>query len=107
MLKTAIVILNWNGKKYLEQFLPTLIKYTDDPNTEIIIADNASKDDSVDFLNKNYPELRQIILDKNYGYTGGYNKALNQIEAEYFVLLNSDIDVSENWLKPLIDNVRF
>ena len=102
MLKTAIVILNWNGKKYLEQFLPALIKYTQDPETEIIIADNASKDDSIDFLNKSYPELRQIILDKNYGYAGGYNKALNQIEAEYFVLLNSDIEVSENWLKPLI-----
>ena len=103
MLKTAIVILNWNGKKYLEQFLSALIKFTQDPNTEIIIADNDSKDDSIDFLNKNYPELRQIILDKNYGYTGGYNKALNQIEAEYFVLLNSDIEVSENWLTPLID----
>lgn len=103
MLKTAVVILNWNGEKYLEQFLPTLIKYTQDPNTEIIIADNASKDDSIDFLNKSHPELRQIILDKNYGYTGGYNKALNQIEAEYFVLLNSDIEVSENWLKPLIN----
>ncbi|MCK5168465.1 MAG: glycosyltransferase family 2 protein, partial [Bacteroidales bacterium] len=102
MLKTAVVILNWNGKKYLEQFLPCLIKNTNLANAEIIIADNASKDDSVDFLNKNYPELRQIILDKNYGYTGGYNKALNQIEAEYFVLLNSDIEVSENWLKPLI-----
>lgn len=102
MLKTAIVILNWNGKKYLEQFLPALIKYTQNPETEIIIADNASKDDSIDFLNKNHPELRQIILDKNYGYSGGYNKALNQIEAEYFVLLNSDIEVSENWLKPLI-----
>ena len=81
MLKTAIVILNWNGKKYLEQFLPALIKYTQDPETEIIIADNASKDDSIDFLNKSYPELRQIILDKNYGYAGGYNKALNQIKA--------------------------
>ncbi len=102
MLKTAVVILNWNGRKFLEQFLPSLIKNTTDPETEIIIADNDSKDDSIDFLNKNYPELRQIILDKNYGYTGGYNKALKQIEAEYFVLLNSDIEVSENWLTPLI-----
>ncbi|MBU8892581.1 MAG: glycosyltransferase family 2 protein [Bacteroidales bacterium] len=102
MLKTAVVILNWNGKKYLEQFLPVLIKHTSNPETEIIIADNASKDDSIDFLNKNYPELRQIILDNNYGYTGGYNKALDQIEAEYFVLLNSDIEVSENWLTPMV-----
>ena len=102
MLKTAVVILNWNGKKFLEQFLPILIKNTSDPDTEIIIADNDSKDDSIDFLNKNYPTLRQIILDKNYGYTGGYNRALKQIGAEYFVLLNSDIEVTENWLTPLI-----
>jgi len=102
MLKTAIVILNWNGKKYLEQFLPALIKYTQDPNTEIIIADNDSQDDSIDFLSKNHPTIRQIILDKNYGFAGGYNRTLSQIEAEYFVLLNSDIEVSENWLKPLI-----
>jgi hypothetical protein len=102
MLKTAVVILNWNGKTFLEQFLPSLIKNTSNPETEIIIADNDSKDDSLDFLNKNYPNLRQIILDKNYGYTGGYNRALKQIEAEYFVLLNSDIEVTENWLTPLI-----
>jgi GT2 family glycosyltransferase len=102
MLKTAVVILNWNGEKFLKQFLPSLIKNTPDPETEIIIADNDSKDDSIAFLNENYPELRQIILDKNYGYTGGYNRALMQIEAEYFVLLNSDIEVSENWLTPLV-----
>jgi len=103
MLKTAVVILNWNGKKFLEQFLPSLIKNTSDLETEIIIADNDSKDDSIDFLNKNYPSLCQINLDQNYGYTGGYNRALKQIEAEYFVLLNSDIEVTENWLTPLIN----
>jgi len=102
MLKTAVVILNWNGEKFLKQFLPSLIKNTSDPETEIIIADNDSKDDSIAFLNKNYPTLRQIILDRNYGYTGGYNRALKQIKAEYFVLLNSDIEVSEGWLTPLI-----
>ena len=103
MLKTAVVILNWNGKKFLEKFLPTLIKNTTDSDTEIIIADNNSKDDSIEFLNNNYPTLRQIILDKNYGFTGGYNKALSQIDATYYVLLNSDIEVSENWLTPIID----
>ena len=103
MLKTAVVILNWNGKKFLEQFLPTLVENTQTPNTEIIIADNNSKDDSINFLNKNYPKIRQINFDQNYGFTGGYNKALDQIEAEYFVLLNSDIEVSENWLTPLIN----
>lgn len=103
MLKVAVVILNWNGMKFLEKFLPTLIENTKVPDSSIIIADNNSKDDSIEFLNKTYPDLRQIQLDKNYGFTGGYNRALEQIEAEYFVLLNSDIEVSPNWLKPLID----
>ncbi|MFC2096566.1 glycosyltransferase family 2 protein [Bacteroidota bacterium] len=103
MLKTAVVILNWNGKNYLEKFLPTLINYTQNPNTQIIIADNNSKDDSIDFLNKYYPSIRQINFDQNYGFTGGYNKALDQIEAEYYVLLNSDVEVSENWLTPIIN----
>lgn len=102
MLKTAIVILNWNGEKFLKKFLPTVIKYTPEVNTEIIIADNNSTDNSIGFLNKNHPDLRLIIFDKNYGFTGGYNKALDQIDAQYFVLLNSDIEVTENWLDPLI-----
>ena len=103
MLKTAIVILNWNGQKFLEKFLPFLIKNTHSDNSEIIIADNNSQDGSIDFLKTNYPNLRLIIHDKNYGFTGGYNKALKQIEAEYFVLLNSDIEVSNNWLNPLVE----
>lgn len=103
MLKVAVVILNWNGKKYLEQFLPSLIENTNFDNSEIIIADNNSSDDSINFLAKSYPNLRLIKLDKNYGFAGGYNKALNQINAEYFVLLNSDIEVAANWLSPLIN----
>ncbi len=103
MMKTAVVILNWNGKKFLEKFLPILIKNTTDSNTEVIIADNASKDGSVDFLTKTYPAIKQILFDKNYGFTGGYNRALAQIDAEYFVLLNSDIEVTENWLSPLVE----
>ena len=102
MIKTAIVILNWNGQKFLEKFLPILIQYTPKENTEIIIADNNSSDDSINFLNSKYPLLRKIVFDKNYGFTGGYNKALSQIDAQYFVLLNSDIEVTENWLDPLI-----
>ena len=105
MLKTAVVILNWNGVEFLKKFLPILIKHTPEPNTEIIIADNNSKDDSINFLNQNYPNLKQINLDRNYGFAGGYNRALSQIEAEYFVLLNSDIEVTENWLTPLIKNM--
>src|SRR6056297_1574912 len=103
MAKTAVVILNWNGKKFLEQFLPALTKFTDDPDTEIVIADNHSNDDSIDFLHQSYPALRIIQLDKNYGYTGGYNKALQHVKAKYYLLINSDIEVTDNWLTPLID----
>ncbi len=102
MIKTAVVILNWNGKKFLEKFLPILIENTHDQDTEIIIADNNSSDKSIDFLNHNYPDIHQILFDQNYGFTGGYNRALEQIEAKYFVLLNSDIEVTSNWLTPLI-----
>ncbi len=103
MVKTAIVILNWNGKGFLSKYLPILMQNTQNTNAEIIIADNNSKDDSITFLNSNYPQLRQIVLDQNYGFAGGYNRALNQIEAQYFVLLNSDVEVTPNWLNPLID----
>ncbi|MFO8236303.1 MAG: glycosyltransferase family 2 protein [Bacteroidales bacterium] len=101
MNKIAIVILNWNTKDQLEQFLPNLLRYSQGADTEIIIVDNGSTDGSVEFLKKNYPEVRKIVFDKNYGYTGGYNKALEQVEAKYYVLLNSDIEVTENWLEPL------
>src|SRR6056297_4292389 len=103
MIKTAVVILNWNGKKYLEQFLPHIINHSKQSDTEIIIADNNSTDDSVKFLEKNYPEIKIILLDKNYGFAGGYNRALQQIKAEYYILLNSDIEVTENWLSPLVE----
>lgn len=103
MVKTAVVILNWNGKKFLEQFLPALTRFTNFPDTEIIIADNFSTDDSIDFLHQNYPSLKIIKLDKNYGFTGGYNRALKKVDAKYYVLINSDIEVTENWLIPLIE----
>jgi len=100
--KTAIVILNWNGKKYLEQFLPSVIKYSQSEENKVFVADNGSTDDSVSFLKENFPEINLILFNKNYGFTGGYNKALQQIEAEYFVLLNSDVEVSENWINPVV-----
>lgn len=103
MSKTAIVILNWNTRKHLETFLPFLIKYSSSDDTEIIVADNASTDDSVDFLKANYPQIRLILLDKNYGFAEGYNRALAQVDSEYYIILNSDIEVTENWLNPLID----
>src|SRR6056297_312665 len=103
MIKTAVVILNWNGKKYLEQFLPHIINHSKQSDTEIIIADNNSTDDSIKFLEKNRPEIKIIRLDKNYGFAGGYNRALQKIKAEYYILLNSDIEVTKNWLPPLVE----
>ena len=105
MKKAAVVILNWNGKHWLEKFIPKVLEFTSNPNFEIIVADNGSTDDSIAFLNASFPEIKQIILDKNYGFTGGYNKALRQVEAEYFVLLNSDIEPTENWLDILIEKM--
>jgi len=104
MTKLAIVILNWNGKKFLEQFLPTLIKYSPD-YAEIVIADNASTDDSIDFLKATYPQLRLIQNRRNEGFAKGYNLAFQQIEAEYFCLLNSDIEVTEHWAEPIIEQL--
>jgi GT2 family glycosyltransferase len=102
MLKCAVVILNWNGVGFLKEFLPIAIKNTSE-NSEIIIADNASTDGSVEFLEKEYPQTRIIKLDKNYGFTGGYNRSLSQVEAEYYILLNSDVEVTYNWDVPLIN----
>ena len=101
MTKTAIVILNWNGKKFLEKFLPYVIQYSM-KDAEIIIADNASSDDSLTFMQLNYPEIRIVRNSENGGFSKGYNDALAQIDAEYYVLLNSDIEVTENWIKPII-----
>lgn len=102
-MTTAVVILNWNGEKYLQQFLPVLLEHTAIPGVEIVVADNASTDNSLKVLNKSFPTIRTIVLDKNYGFAGGYNKAFEQIEADYFVLLNSDVEVTLHWLEPLID----
>ena len=95
-MKTAVVILNYNGRHYLEKFLPDVIKFSG--SADVIVADNASTDDSVAFLAEHYPELRLIVLDKNYGFAEGYNRALSQVDSEYFVLLNSDVLVTPDWL---------
>lgn len=100
MLKTAIVILNYNGKHYLEEFLPFVEKYSP-KNAKIIIADNASTDDSIIYLQNHHPSVTIIPLASNLGYSHGYNEALKQVEAEYFVLLNSDVEVTKDWLQPL------
>ncbi len=99
--KVAIVILNWNGRKYLEKFLPS-VSATKYSNYEIIIAENNSDDDSIIFLEKEYPSLRIIRLPENYGFAKGYNEALKRVHADYFVLLNSDVDVTSNWLQPMV-----
>jgi GT2 family glycosyltransferase len=101
-VRTAVVILNWNGKKYLEQFLPPLIRYSTG-EAEIIVADNASSDDSVSFLKTNFPSVRIILNSSNEGFARGYNLALKQVEADYYILLNSDIEVTPDWIRPVID----
>lgn len=98
----AVVILNWNGQSFLERFLPSVVK-TDYTNLQIVVADNASTDNSVLFTQQNFPQVQIIVNDNNYGFAEGYNQALTQIEADYFVLLNSDVEVPENWIKPVID----
>ncbi len=102
-MTTAIVILNWNGEKYLQQFLPILTKYTPDTDVEIIVADNASTDSSLQVMKDYFPAIRTIVLDRNYGFAGGYNKALEQVDADYYVLLNSDVEVTDNWLSPMLN----
>ena len=98
-MRTAVVILNWNGVKLLRQFLPEVIRCS--PNAEVIVADNASTDDSVEMMKKEFPQIRVIVNARNSGYTGGYNEALRQVEAEFYILLNSDILVTPNWIEPI------
>lgn len=101
-MKLAIVILNWNGQKMLEQYLPTVLDYSRDEAT-IFVADNASTDDSMSMLSIKFPMVKTIQLDKNYGFAEGYNKAFQQIDAEYYLLLNSDVEVTHHWLTPLLE----
>jgi hypothetical protein len=100
--KVSIVILNYNTRHFLEKFLPAVLA-TNYPNFEVVVADNASPDDSIAFVKSNFPAVNVIELDINNGFAGGYNKALQHNHTEYLVLLNSDVEVPENWLQPLID----
>lgn len=103
--KVSIIILNWNGKKWLEQFLPS-VSATTYSNHEIILVDNGSTDDSIAFTKSNFPNIRIIALDKNYGFTLGNNLALPHIDSPYYVLLNSDVEVTPNWLEPLVEKME-
>jgi len=102
MDKVAIVILNWNGERMLAQYLPSVLQYSRDEAT-VYVADNASTDASLSLLSERFPECRQIVLDRNWGFAEGYNKALAQVDAEYYLLLNSDIEVTHHWLTPLVE----
>ena len=100
--KTSIVILNWNGQKYLEKFLPSVLATTY-TNFEVVVADNGSTDGSVLFLEKNYPQIQIIRFEKNLGFAKGYNEALKKVVADYYVILNSDVEVQPGWLGPAIE----
>jgi GT2 family glycosyltransferase len=99
--KVAIVILNWNGIEHLRQFLPSVMASTWS-NLSVVVGDNGSTDGSIDFLEKNYPQITCIINDRNYGFTGGYNKVLSHVAADYYILLNSDVEVGPEWIEPVI-----
>lgn len=102
MIKVAVIILNWNGRKLLEKFLPAVVQHSAEEGCQVIVADNASSDDSVSFLNERYPDVPVIALDRNYGFADGYNRAIRQVDAKYVVLLNSDVETTPGWLHPLV-----
>src|SRR5690242_20022097 len=101
MSVTAVVILNYNGKVHLEKFLPGVVQYS--PEAKIVVADNGSKDESLAFVSKNFPSVGVIDVGKNLGFCGGYNYALQKVAADRFVLLNNDVEVTDGWLKPLLE----
>ncbi|WP_047448786.1 glycosyltransferase family 2 protein [Alistipes sp. ZOR0009] len=102
MNRVAVIILNWNGITFLKQFLPSVIANTPAAIADIIVADNGSNDESVQHIKATHPSVQIIQFDRNYGFTGGYNKAISSINHEYTVLLNSDVEVPQGWLEPLV-----
>ncbi|HEV8515339.1 MAG TPA: glycosyltransferase family 2 protein [Cyclobacteriaceae bacterium] len=100
MTKVAIVILNYNGKNFLEQFLPSVLQFSD--GAKIVVADNGSSDQSAEFVKEKFPEIEVVQLSENKGFCGGYNAVLKKVQATYYVLLNSDVEVTPNWLQPVI-----
>ena len=97
-MKVAVILLNWNGRKLMEKFLPSVLKHTPRETAEIIVADNGSTDGSVAMLRERFPSVRVIVLDRNYGFAEGYNRAIEQVDSDYTVLLNSDVEVTPHWL---------
>ena len=98
--KIAVVILNYNGAAMLEKFLPVVLSCS--PEAAVVVADNASTDNSVALVQEKFPSLQLVCLDRNYGFADGYNKALEQVDAEYYILLNSDVEVTPGWITPLL-----
>lgn len=103
MKKLSIVILNWNGAEMLRQFLPSVVAHSKGEGIEVCVADNASTDNSLEVMRQEFSDVRLILLDKNYGFAEGYNRALAEIDAEYCLLLNSDVEVTDGWLAPMLD----
>lgn len=101
--KAAVIILNWNGKKLLEEFLPSVVEYTNKEIADVVVADNGSTDDSIAYLEKNFPEVKLIKFDKNYGYAEGYNKAVAAVDYKYCILLNDDVKAAPHWVEPLFE----
>ena len=104
-MKTAIVILNWNGKKLLEQFLPSIVNFSSQ-EAEVYVTDNASTDDSIEFIKQNYPTVKIVKNSINGGYAKGYNDALQHIDADIYCLINSDIEVTKNWLTSILTTFK-
>lgn len=102
MIKVSVVILNWNGADMLRRFLPSVISCSQGKGIEVCVADNGSSDDSCRIVEEEFPSVRLIRLPENYGFADGYNKALEQVDAEYVVLLNSDVEVSSDWLSAIV-----
>ncbi len=103
-MSISVVILNWNTEKYLNDFLPFVQESVKDmPGVEIVVADNGSTDSSMQLMKEKFPDIKTIVFDKNYGFAGGYNKALQELKTDYYVLLNSDVEVTKDWLKVLYD----
>jgi GT2 family glycosyltransferase len=106
MKELAVIILNWNGRKLLEQFLPVASRYSITEDADLIVADNGSTDDSVEWVKVHHPEVKVLSFSENYGFAEGYNKAIAQTQYKYTILLNSDVEVTEGWTRPLLDFMR-
>ena len=102
MVKAAVIILNWNGEKLLQEFLPSVIRNTNSKIGKVVVVDNASSDNSAEVMRAMFPEVEYVQFDNNYGFAGGYNRAIAMREEEFVVLLNSDVEVTAGWLEPLL-----